>query len=113
MVRRDEEGFFFVMDRKKNMFISGGENVYPAEVEAAPGPIRAVREVAVIGVADDRWGEVGHAFCVLTGGSPLDLEGLREFCDGKLARYKIPRHLTVVSEIAAECRGQGRPDCTP
>lgn len=106
LVRHDDEGFYFVVDRKKNMFISGGENVYPAEVERCVVAHPDVREVAVLGVPDDRWGEVGHAFCALEEGSTLDIEGLRAFCDGKLARYKIPRHLTVVAEIPRNAAGK-------
>ena len=106
LVRRDPEGFFFVVDRKKNMFISGGENVYPAEVERVLSTHEAVRDVAVIGVADERWGEVGHAFCALHPDGSLDLEGLRSFCEGRLARYKTPRHLTVVEEIPRNAAGK-------
>jgi fatty-acyl-CoA synthase len=88
------------------MVISGGENVYPAEIERCLTAHPAIREVAVLGVADERWGEVGRAFCVLHEGQALDLDTLRAFCDGKLARYKIPRHLTVVGEIPRNAAGK-------
>lgn len=106
LVKRDDEDFTYVVDRKKNMFISGGENVYPAEVERVLGTCEAVRDVAVIGVADARWGEVGHAFVELHEGQSFDLETLRAFCDGKLARYKIPRHVSVIASIPRNAAGK-------
>lgn len=106
LVRRDPEGFFYVVDRKKNMFISGGENVYPAEVELCLAAHDAVVDVAVIGVPDAKWGEVGHAFVTLREDTTLDLTMLRAFCDGKLARYKIPRHLSVLPEIPRNAAGK-------
>ena len=106
LVRRDAEGFFFVVDRKKNMFISGGENVYPAEVERVLGTHPAVRDVAVIGVSDEKWGEVGHAFVEVHEGHTFDLESLRAFCDGKLARYKIPRQVSVLASIPRNAAGK-------
>ena len=106
LVKCDDEGFTSVVDRKKNMFISGGENVYPAEVERVLGTHEAVRDVAVIGVPDDRWGEVGHAFVEVHEGSAFDLETLRAFCDGKLARYKIPRHVSVIASIPRNAAGK-------
>jgi fatty-acyl-CoA synthase len=99
LVRRDADGFFFVAGRKKDMFISGGENVYPAEVERVLSTHPKLREVAVIGVKDAKWGEVGKAVVSLVAGAQLTLEELQAFCDGKLARYKIPRHLEVLPEL--------------
>lgn len=99
LVRRDADGFFFVAGRKKDMFISGGENVYPAEVERVLSTHPKLREVAVIGVKDAKWGEVGKAVVSLVAGAQLTLDELQAFCDGKLARYKIPRHLQVLPEL--------------
>lgn len=106
LVRQDDEGFTYVVDRKKNMFISGGENVYPAEVERVLGQHEAVRDVAVIGVPDQKWGEVGHAFVEVHPGHDFDLDALRAFCDGKLARYKIPRHVSVIEAIPRNAAGK-------
>jgi fatty-acyl-CoA synthase len=99
LVRRDEEGFFFVVDRKKDMYKSGGENVYPAEVEAFLRTHPAVREVAVVGVPDPQWGEVGRAFVVAEPGSALDSAALLEYCAGRLAKFKTPRHVTLVAQL--------------
>jgi fatty-acyl-CoA synthase len=91
----DADGFFTVRGRLKEMFISGGENVYPAEVEAALLVHPAVRQVAVVGVADERWGEVGRAFIEAAPGEVAESESLRAFLNGRLARYKIPRSFVV------------------
>jgi len=92
MVMRDNEGYYYVVDRKKNMFISGGENVYPAEIEAFLYTNKAVKECAVIGVPDEKWGEVGKAFIVLREGESLTADDFRNFCTGNLARYKVPKY---------------------
>ncbi|GAA2786847.1 long-chain fatty acid--CoA ligase [Saccharopolyspora taberi] len=95
----DEEGHLYLVDRVKDMFISGGENVYPAEVERAVFEHPAVAEAAVIGVADEKWGEVGKAFVVCHPGTRLTREELRSFLLPRLAKYKIPAHLAVVDEL--------------
>lgn len=95
---RDEEGYYYVKDRIKNMFISGGENVYPAEVEKFLQTHSAIHEVAVIGVQDDRWGEVGKAI-VVGKSNTLSQDDIIDFCAGKLAKFKIPKHVQFVSEI--------------
>ncbi|WP_370088908.1 o-succinylbenzoate--CoA ligase [Ekhidna sp.] len=94
---RDAEGYYYVKDRIKNMFISGGENVYPAEVEKLLQTHPSIHEVAVIGVPDDRWGEVGKA--IIVADSSLNQADILDFCAGKLAKYKIPKHIQFVSEI--------------
>ncbi|PKL83371.1 MAG: AMP-dependent synthetase, partial [Ignavibacteriae bacterium HGW-Ignavibacteriae-3] len=99
MVAKDEEGYFFVVDRKKNMFISGGENVYPAEIERFLLTHTAIKEVAVIGVHDEKWGEVGIAFIVLKEEQGISPAEFAEFCKGKLAKYKTPKYFNVVQEI--------------
>ena len=99
LVRRDEEGFLYVVDRKKHMYISGGENVYPAEIERVLYTHPAVAEAAVIGVPDERWGEVGKAFVVLKSGSRVDANGLKAYCSKHLARYKIPQHFEFVDSL--------------
>ncbi|MFI7152250.1 long-chain fatty acid--CoA ligase [Nonomuraea sp. NPDC050022] len=93
----DAEGHLYIVDRVKDMFISGGENVYPAEVESVLFEHPAVAEVAVVGVPDETWGEVGRAFVV--SGAAVTAEELREFLDGRLARYKIPRYFDRVDEL--------------
>jgi len=97
MVKQDEDEYIFVVDRKKNMFISGGENVYPAEVEAFIVTNPNVKEVSVVGVADEKWGEVGHAFVIVS--QNLKEDGIIEFCKGKLAKYKIPKYVSFLTEL--------------
>jgi fatty-acyl-CoA synthase len=92
----DEDGYYYLVDRLKDMYKSGGENVYPAEVERLVAEHPDVVEVAVVAVADDRWGEVGRAFVVLAPGRTLDMEGLRSWCEGRIARYKLPKSLVIV-----------------
>lgn len=99
MVERDEEGYYYVVDRKKNMYISGGENVYPAEVEKFLYTHPAIREVVVIGISNKKWGETGKAYVVLDPASQLTPGDILEFCKGKLAKYKIPSQVEFVAEI--------------
>ncbi|MGZ8312511.1 MAG: AMP-binding protein [Allosphingosinicella sp.] len=99
LVRRDADGYHFLVDRKKDMFISGGENVYPAEVEAVLIAHPDVDDVAVIGVADAKWGEVGHAALILRAGATPDPAALLAHCEAKLARYKLPRALHFLDAL--------------
>ncbi|MDX8049766.1 long-chain fatty acid--CoA ligase [Lentzea sp. BCCO 10_0798] len=96
---RLDDGHLHVLDRLKDMYISGGENVYPAEVENAITSHPDVAEVAVVGVPDPRWGEVGRAFVRPRDGALVDAAGLREFLLPRLAKYKIPVHVEVVAEL--------------
>ena len=81
------------------MYISGGENVYPAEVEAAIAALDGVALVAVVGVPDARWGEVGHAFVQPSPGAVLDGAALKAALEGRLARFKRPKKLTVLDAL--------------
>jgi len=99
MVRRDAEGYYYVVDRKKNMFISGAENVYPAEVERFLYTNEAIKEVAVVGVPDEKWGEAGKAFVVLKPGFTRTAGEIIEFCKGELAKYKIPKYVQFLDEL--------------
>jgi fatty-acyl-CoA synthase len=94
--RRDEDGYLYVVDRKKDMIISGGENIYPAEIENVLFTHPALAEVAIIGVPDATWGESVCAVVVPRDTrNPPTLDDLRRYCEGKLARYKHPRRLIV------------------
>lgn len=106
LVRRDEEGYYFVVDRKKDMFISGAENVYPAEVEDVLRSHPAVSAAAVIGVPDSRWGEVGKAFLVLDEGGDLTVEEIQAFCRERLARYKIPAYVVFTEALPESDSGK-------
>lgn len=99
MVRADEEDYVYVVDRKKNMFISGGENVYPAEVEAFIVTHTKIKEVAIIGVSDEKWGEAGYAFIVIEVKSDLTEKDIIDFCQGQLAKYKIPKYVSFLKEL--------------
>jgi fatty-acyl-CoA synthase len=97
--RYDEEGFYYIVDRWKDMYISGGENVYPAEVEAVLYQMPAIAEVAVIGVPDPKWQEVGKAVVAVKEGHTLSQQELLDFCQGRLARYKIPKSVAFVDRL--------------
>ncbi|UOF00148.1 class I adenylate-forming enzyme family protein [Bdellovibrio reynosensis] len=98
LVRKDSEGYFYVVGRKKDMFISGGENVYPAEVEQILRSHPGVLEAAVIGVKDEKWGEVGKAF-VVTRDEELTAEALRTYCLKNLAKFKTPHHYAFLPNL--------------
>ena len=98
ILTQDEDGYFRVTDRKKDMFISGGENVYPVEVEAKLVKLPGVRESAVVGVPDKKWGEVGCLFYVPETGE-ISVEEVDAWLDGKIARYKIPKLVRAVDVL--------------
>ncbi len=98
LVYFDEEGYFYVVGRKKDMFKSGGENVYPAEVEQVISKIKWVQEVAVVGVPDEKWGEVGRAF-VVCDSQHFDESELREHCGKYLAKFKVPKTFLRLQEL--------------
>ncbi len=98
LVYFDNENFYYVVGRKKDMYKSGGENVYPAEIEKVLQQIEWVQEAAVIGVKDEQWGEVGHAFIVVQNAQP-DEEYLRNHCSQNLAKFKNPKFFTFLKEL--------------
>lgn len=98
LAMRDADGAFSIRGRCKHMFISGGENVFPGEVEAALTECSGVGEAVVIGVADDKWGEVGHAFLFARAGAVLDSATVLAELRTRLAAYKVPKHVTVLSD---------------
>jgi fatty-acyl-CoA synthase len=104
--RIDADGYVFIVDRWKDMYISGGENVYPAEVEQVLFHHPNVLDVAIIGVPDARWGEVGMAVVVPRDPDELDAVELLAFCDDKLARYKIPKQVRIVEELPRNAAGK-------
>lgn len=102
----DEEGYIFLKDRIKDMVVSGGENIYPVEVENAIAHHSAVADVAVIGVPDDKFGEALLAFVVLRPGQTLALEEMIAFCRDRIAGYKIPRKLEIIAEMPRNPSGK-------
>jgi acyl-CoA synthetase (AMP-forming)/AMP-acid ligase II len=102
----DESGYLYVVDRVKDMIVSGGENVYSAEVENVLARHPAVHACAVIGVADPEWGERVHAVVVVEPGAQLTLDDLRAFCGQHIARYKAPRSFEAVEELPVSALGK-------
>jgi fatty-acyl-CoA synthase len=105
---RDADGYYMLVDRLKDMFISGGENVYPAEIEAVLSAMDGVGDMAVIGVPDERWGEVGCAFVVPAPGATLTAPQVIEHCGRFLARYKVPKHVVVTDSIDRTASGKAQ-----
>ena len=103
---RDEDGYFYILDRKKDMIISGGENVYPAEIEDTLYQHPAIREVAVIGVTHPRWGETVRAVVVVKEGETLTEADVIEFTQGKLARYKQPKSVKFTDMLPRNPAGK-------
>jgi fatty-acyl-CoA synthase len=103
---RDADGYFVIHDRKKNMIISGGENIYPAEVERVLHEHPAVAEAAVVGRSDPKWQEVPVAFVVRRKGVSVDAEALRRHVGGQLARFKIPRAVVFVDDLPRNALGK-------
>jgi fatty-acyl-CoA synthase len=106
LVRRDADGYFTIVDRIKDIYISGGEGVAPAEVEAVLMAHSAVADVAVVGVPDDRWGEAGAAWVVVRRGRVTDAAELMEFARASLARFKVPRDVHLVDELPRSAAGK-------
>jgi fatty-acyl-CoA synthase len=106
LASRDQDGCYSIVGRKKDMLKSGGENVYPAEVESVLHAHSAVAEAALIGVHDAKWGEVGRAVVAVKPGATLTAEELIDFCEGRLARFKIPRSVVFVDELPKTAPGK-------
>ena len=99
LARRDSEGYYYIVGRSKDMIISGGENIYPAEVESAIAAHESVAEVALIGIPDEKWGEVGRAVVVIANGESITQDELIKFCGERLAKYKVPKSIVFVDSI--------------
>ncbi|MEW5721362.1 MAG: hypothetical protein AB1817_22230, partial [Chloroflexota bacterium] len=106
LASQDEEGLTYVVGRSKEMFKSGGLNVYPAEIEAVLGKHPAVKEVCIIGVPDAKWNEVGRAIVALKPGTTATGDELLAFCEGQLARYKIPKSVVFVDALPRNTLGK-------
>jgi len=104
--RQDEDGVLYLIDRAKDMFISGGENVYPAEVENVLSNFPEIAQAAVIGVPDATWGEVGKAIIVLRADAKIDAAQIIARCRGLIAPYKIPKSVEIVSELPLSAQGK-------
>jgi fatty-acyl-CoA synthase len=104
--RMDEDGFYYIVDRWKDMYISGGENVYPAEVENVLHQIAGIAEAAVIGVADPQWGEVGMAIVAVRPGHAVTEAAIHAHCAANLARFKCPRLVRFVDALPRNATGK-------
>ncbi len=104
---KDEDGYYTIVDRWKDMFISGGENIYPAEIEDAICRLDSVSSAAVIGISHNKWGEVGRAFVLAKPGhNNVTPELIREHCEAQLARYKIPADIRIVESLPTNASGK-------
>ncbi|PXY23238.1 hypothetical protein BAY59_26480 [Prauserella coralliicola] len=106
VVRTDEDGYFYVVDRLKDMYISGGENVYPAEVERVIALLDGVVDSAVVGTPHEQWGEAGCAFVVVRDGHGLTADDVRAHCRAQLAPYKCPSRVELVDELPRNAQGK-------
>ncbi len=106
MAKKDKDGFYYIVGRKKNMFISGGENVFPPEIEKILYEMNEIHEVSVIGVPDEKWGEVGKAVISLKPRKYLNKEDVISFLKKKLAHYKVPKYVTFVTEVPKNSVGK-------
>ena len=106
IARMDADGDLYIVDRKKDMFISGGENVYPAEVENAIFELPQVAETAVIGIEDEKWGEVGLAVVSLKPKEQLNAEDIMAFLKERLAKYKVPKQIIFVDQLPRNAAGK-------
>ncbi|KAA9157625.1 long-chain fatty acid--CoA ligase [Amycolatopsis acidicola] len=103
---RDKDGYLYLNGRKKDMIIRGGENIYPVEIEDVLGRYPGVREVAVVGVPDDHWGEIVRAHVILEDGAEFDTETVRAWCRKELAGYKVPAVFSVDQEFPRNASGK-------
>ena len=108
LARMDEDGYYFLVDRARDMYITGGENVYPAEVERILRQHPDIEDITVAGVPDERWGEVGHAFVIAKKDSSLQAEDLISYCREHMAKFKCPRRVTFCEEFPRTSLGKVR-----
>jgi fatty-acyl-CoA synthase len=106
LAKQDEEGYFYIVDRERDMYISGGENVYPAEIEKALFSHTKVFDVGVVGVPDEKWGEVGKAYLVIKQGETMTEGDVLKFLQGKLGKYKIPKYVEFIEELPKTASGK-------
>ena len=106
LARRDEDGYIYIVDREKDMYVSGGENVYPAEIEKILHTHSKIFDAGIVGIPDEKWGEVGKAFIVLIPGQTMDNGEVFEFLKGKVAKYKIPKYVEYVEELPRTASGK-------
>ncbi len=104
----DADGYLYITGRLKDMIISGGENIYPLELEQLLSEVDGVTSAAVIGVPDERWGEVPWAIVTVREGASVDTATIRARLDGRIARYKLPKNVVIVDELPRTASGKVR-----
>ena len=102
----DDDGFIYIIDRSKDTYISGGENIHPAEIEKLLLTNSKIFDVAVYGVPDEKWGEVGKASIVLKEGHKMCSNDMLAFLEGKIGKYKIPKHIEFVKKLPMTATGK-------
>ena len=105
---RDDEGYFYIVDRAKDMYRSGGENIYPADIEKILTNHPKILNAAVIGVPDKKWGETGMAFIVVKDGESLTKDEISDFLKGKIAKFKFPTHIKFIDDLPMTTSGKIR-----
>jgi long-chain acyl-CoA synthetase len=106
LAKRDEEGHVYIVDRIKDMVISGGVNIYPREIEEVLVKHPEIAEAAIVGVPDERWGERLKAFIVAAPGSELDAEGVTAYCEARISRMKTPKDVEFIEQIPRNANGK-------
>jgi len=106
LAMQDEEGYFYIVGRRKEMYISGGENIYPVEIEELLFKHPAIDLAAVIGVSDEKWGEVGKAFITLKPGKNTSKEEVRNYLIERLAKYKVPKYIEIRDDLPTSATGK-------
>jgi long-chain acyl-CoA synthetase len=106
MARRDAEGHIYIVDRKKDMVISGGINIYPREIEDVLLQHPSIAEVAIVGVPDEKWGEKLKAFVVPRPGLALTAEDVLAFCEGRISGIKVPKEVAFIERIPRNANGK-------
>lgn len=106
LAKTDEEGYVYIVDREKDMYISGGENIYPAEIEKVLHSHPKIFDAGIVGVPDEKWGEVGKAFIVIKPGETMSNGEIFEFLKGKVAKYKIPKYVAFIEELPKTASGK-------
>ena len=102
----DEDGFVYILNRRKDLIISGGENIYPKELEDLAYTLQAVKECAVVPIPDAKWGQVPALFVAFHDGESLDSNALLSFMASRLAKYKVPKYITILDSLPRNGTGK-------
>jgi fatty-acyl-CoA synthase len=108
LARTDEDGYYFLVDRARDMYITGGENVYSAEVERILREYPEIEDIAVVGVPDERWGEVGQAYVIPKKDSNFNTDGLMQYCKQRMANFKCPKQVILCEDFPRTSLGKVR-----